>query len=104
MTGIANPFVEGDELLHIVNRLWSIEVYLVEDKFRGDSVGLCCGKEAVDEGRTGLRCCDGADEEGRIDVCCQDVGLLGEVCSPTDDVVLAGEDILDVEGLFLRLA
>ena len=34
----------------------------------------------------------------------KDVGLLGEVCSPTDDVVLAGEDILDVEGLFLRLA
>ena len=34
----------------------------------------------------------------------EDVGLLGEVCSPTDDVVLAGENILDVEGLFLRLA
>jgi hypothetical protein len=104
VTGIANPFVEGDELLHIVDSLWSIEVYLVEDKFRGDSVGLCCGEEAIDEGRTGLRCCDSADEEGRIDVCCQDMGLLREVCGSTDDVVLAGEDILDVEGLFLRLA
>ena len=103
MTGIANPFVEGDELLHIVDSLWSIEVYLIKDEFRGDSVGLCCCEEAVDEGRTGLRCCDGADEEGRIDVCSQDVGFLGEVCSPTDDIVLAGEDILDVEGLFLRL-
>jgi len=104
VTGIANPFVEGDELLHIVDSLWSIEVYLIKDEFRGDSVGLCCCEEAVDEGRTGLRCCDGADEEGRINVCSQDVGFLGEVCSPTDDVVLAGEDILDVEGFFLRLA
>ena len=44
-----------------------------------------------------------ADEEGRIDVCCQDMGLLREVCGSTDDVVLAREDILDIKSFFLRL-
>gem|GEM_PF-49239 len=68
--GVADTRVELDELLHVLGSLGRVEVDLVEDKLRRYTIGLCCGEETIDEGRTRLRSCYRTDEERGIDVGC----------------------------------
>ena len=70
MARVADTRVELDELLHVLGSLGRVEVDLVEDELCRYTIGLCCGEEAIDEGRTRLRGRYRTDEERGIDVGC----------------------------------
>ena len=99
--GVADGGVEVDEAVQVVEVVFIVSIYLVEDELHGDAVGFGRGEEAVDEGGRRFGIVDGDDEHALVEVGSDDVRLLRQVGRPSDDVVLAVFDFADEGGTFL---
>ena len=84
---VSYALVEPCHVLLELSFLLAEDVCLVEDDGHGYSVCFCRCEEAVDEHGAGLRVADGGHQECLVDVCGDDVALLGEVGCLADDVV-----------------
>ena len=72
-----------------------VQVGLVEDQYYRNPVSLSRCQVAVDESGGGYRIRDSGDQEGLIDIGCDDMGLLGEILGSPDDVIFPFMDFIN---------
>ena len=91
-TGIAELAIERHDRIEVPALVGIVQIHLIKNKEDGHPVCFGRGEEAIDEGGVGLRVSDGDHEPGEVYVSGNDVALLREVRSATDDVVAAVMD------------
>ena len=94
-TGITELAIECHDRIEVPALFGVVQVHLIKNKKDGHPIGFGGGQEAVDEGGVGLRVSNGDHESGEVYVSGNDVALLREVRSTTNDVVAAVMDFGD---------
>jgi len=94
-TGVVEIAVEIHHGIEIAALVLVIKVYLIENDGDGDAVCLGGSEETVYEGCGCLGVGYGHNEAGEVNVCGNDMALLGEVRGATDDIIAAVVDFGD---------
>ena len=61
-----------DEAVQVVEVIFVVSIYLVEDELYRNAIGLGCSQKTVDEGSRGFWVVDGDDEHALVEIALTD--------------------------------
>ena len=85
--GITDSGIEIDEAVHIMKFLFIVCVYFIEDDLYRNTVCFGRSQKTVDKGGGCFRIVDRYDKHALVKVCSENMRLLGEIGSTTDNVI-----------------